>query len=140
MSGTTSPLAFPYPTDTDFVTNGDEAIQSLAEALDDYLAGADSALTAGASMTLGATNRAYRRGGMVYMLVDDWTTTGSISSGATIATLPAGYRPSVALRGTCSNFTDSTPVALILNTNGTVVTSNAIGSGKILKGGVTFPI
>lgn len=138
MSGTTSPLDFPYPTDTDAVTNGDEAIQALADALNDYLEPTDAALTAGTNMTLGSPNRVYKRGAVCYVLVDDWTTTGSISAGATIATIPVGYRPATTLRATCSNFTDSVPVALILLATGAVNTSNAIGSGKVLKGGFTF--
>lgn len=140
MSGTTSPLGFPFPTDSDFVTNGDEAIQALAEAVDDYLAPADNTVTAGTNMTLAATNKVYRRGGVCMLLVDDWTTTGAISAGDTLATIPSGYRPVVAFRGTCQNHTDAVPVGLILGTDGTVKTSNAIGSGKVLKGASTFPV
>ena len=95
MAGTTAKLAFPYPTGTDRVADGDNAIQALAQKIEDLLAS-----TAWTNMTLenAWTNvdaslygaAAYRKVGDIVEcrgLVGSATTTG------TLFTLPAGFRP-----------------------------------------------
>lgn len=97
MAGATVPLGFPYPTDTDLVQNTDEAIQALAEAVDDYIDG-----TAWANVPLlngwavSAFGGQYRRAGRAVYLTGVFTK-AAWAAGEVFGNLPAGFRPSRAI-------------------------------------------
>jgi len=42
MAGTTTNYNFPYPTGTDYVTDGDTSIQDLAQAIEDFIDGSEA--------------------------------------------------------------------------------------------------
>lgn len=93
MAGTTSPLAFPYPTGTDRVMDGDNAIQALAEKVDDYLA-PQGITPVGISSQNGwdvAACRVLRFGPFCVLQLYASKTSWGGSEG--IGVLPAGYRP-----------------------------------------------
>lgn len=90
MAGTTNPMGFPYPTGTDRVADGDNAMQSLAEAVDDAMAGIDAAPVPGAGVTIGNT-RVYRRGRVVVLRIEGLVIP-AIGAGAVLLTVPVGYR------------------------------------------------
>lgn len=105
MSGVTVPLGFPYPTDGDLVQEVDEAIQSLAEAVDDMLVGSaagwqNAALGAGvaaiATGTWGVPGSRLLAGGLV---VGRGLVSGpAIAVGALVCTLAVGHRPLTSVR------------------------------------------
>ena len=95
MAGTTSPLAFPYPTGTDRVADGDNAMQALAEKIDDYLAGAEAGATYQPNVTAHLEGTGVlRRGGLVVMRVGFRSISGAtIAQGTKIFAIPAGFLP-----------------------------------------------
>lgn len=142
MSGVTVPLGFPYPTDADFVTLGDEAIQALAEAVDDYFVGVTSvAVAAGGSVTLNGT-RVHRRGRVGILNCENLAATALLGVGNTILTLPVGYRPAVSTRGVIVVYVagGNTTIMVELQAGGAVVIANAIPNGAAVYGSVTFPL
>lgn len=90
MAGVTVPLGFPYPTGTDRVADGDNAIQALAEAVDDSIAGIDAAPTPGSGITIGNT-RVYLRGRAVVLRIEGLATP-AVGGGTLLLTVPAAYR------------------------------------------------
>lgn len=95
MGGTTSPYGFPYPTGTDRVMDGDNAMQALAEAVDNHL---ETNLGAATPTTLlpnsapwTSSSKYAKRAGIVtftlYGLKDGWITN------EVACYLPPGFRP-----------------------------------------------
>lgn len=66
MAGTTSNYGFPYPTGTDSINVGDNKIQELAQALEDFFDGAESgnAFIDVANSSILTDNTAYSRTGV----------------------------------------------------------------------------
>jgi hypothetical protein len=97
MGGTTPKYGLPYPTGTDRVADGDNAMQALAEKIDDTLAPTGTAgtivPTPGAGWGTGGC-RVQRFGPFVVMLLDA-TNNAGWAANALIGTLPVGYRPPV---------------------------------------------
>lgn len=139
MAGTTVPLAFPYPTGPDLLAGVDEAIKSLAEAVDDYLVGSSAALVAGANVNVG-TSALYRRGTVAVLSVQALTATAAIAGAAVIATVPVGYRPAAQVRGMLWNFTTNAVVLVEVFPNGNVQTAMAIANGNAIYGSMVLPL
>lgn len=138
MSGVTVPLGFPYPTDADFVTQGDEAIQALAEAVDDYFVGASGVLVVGVSMTLNGSI-ARRRGQVGMALCSNLAAVAARAPGDTLFTLPVGFRPSVAWYGLLKS-TTGVIYTILIGVDGTCKTSEAIAAGQSIYGALTYPL
>jgi len=93
MGGTTTPLAFPYPTGTDRVADGDNAIQALAEKVDDYFVGTSAVVALNPGFdSVGNGLYVVRRGAMVYLNVQLHCNT-TVGPGYSFAFIPAAYLP-----------------------------------------------
>jgi hypothetical protein len=140
MSGVTVPLGFPYPTDADLVQGVDEAIQALAEAVDDSIAGADGVVTyAGVGVAAIEGSIVSRRGRLATLRMGI-SFSGAVAANVTVANVPAGFRPPSVYRCVCWNTAGTAVGVLTVNTNGTVQTAQAFASGVTLLGSVTFPV
>ena len=140
MGGTTPISALPYPTGTDRVADGDNAIQALATALDEAAASsAGAGIVPGASVTIGAGG-VWRRGKLGVFSMDTWQTSAQLAALATICTLPAGYRPLAATRFLFMNTANTTVGLGIVNPSGIIQTALLIPTGAFLNGTVTFPM
>lgn len=94
MSGVTSPLSFPFPTGTDRVMDGDDAIKALAEKVDDYLAPSGTVTPVGISSLngWGVASTTIRRFGPFVVMHFDVTKASWVASEG-IGVVPTGYRP-----------------------------------------------
>lgn len=97
--GTTSPLGIPYPDAGDPLANVRADIQALAEYVDDTIAAlsAVSATSWATATPLGSGwsgTAQYKRGAGAVQVVLDGIAKSSWSTGDTMFTLPAGFRPS----------------------------------------------
>lgn len=140
MSGVTVPLGFPYPTDADLVQGVDEAIQSLAEAVDDSIVGTDTLVVAAANVTIPAGNNVFRRGRVGILAMGGWTLTAAKAAGAQIATVPAGYRPLVDTYFIVYNHAGVTFNFGVVQPGGAVLIGNAAASGNVLYTSVTLAL
>lgn len=141
MSGTTTPLAYPYPTGTDRVMDGDNAIQALAEALDNDLAvGASQNLALGANLS--GTITLYRRAGTAFLNYN-LTATAALANGAVLTTIPAGLRPDAQTWFINGYNTSAAPFAVtpvhVLGATGVMSVQIAITSGHIFRGSTSWP-
>lgn len=140
MSGVTVPLGFPYPTDADLVQNTDEAIQSLAEAVDDWGVGTDAAIALQPNVAAtGDGNRAYRRGNLI-VCTFAFSVSAGFAPGATVMVVPAGYRPP---KFWLSVLWDASSVApggyiAVNHTTGNVQTAGLV-SGRSYNGSMSYP-
>jgi hypothetical protein len=137
---TTTPLAFPYPAASDAVKNGAAAIQALAEAADDAIAGANVTYTIGANVS--GTVSPLRRGQMMFVNIT-LTTGAALSAGHTLFTLPVGARPpslGVDVFGTLVNGTTEANVRTHVLSSGAVNIQVAVASGVTLRGSLVFPL
>lgn len=93
MAGTTPVLKLPYPTGTDRVADGDNAIQALAQRVETVLnySQVNLVLPAGISNHQFAS-MAWARGGACTCHLTIIAQTG-VPDGFKVATVPAGYRP-----------------------------------------------
>lgn len=139
MGGTTVPLGFPYPTGGDLLSGGDNAIQALADAVDDYFVGANTTVTPGANITLGST-AVYRRGNMGLLVVNNLTTGAVINAGSTILTVPAGYRPPVTWYGTVYNQSTIAGIAVAMTSAGVFQGLFNISAANALFGSFLYPL
>jgi len=137
MGGTTSPYGFPYPTGTDRVMDGDNAIQALAEAVDDFSFGSSASLVLDSNVgNVGGGNFVVRHGSMATLFIEmrpniDW------SSAWPLTTLPVGYRPPIRVLLNVGQFSDKTTL-LELKTNGQLCTVNVTLSGTNMYGHASF--
>jgi hypothetical protein len=102
MAGTTT-NGLPYPTGTDLLMNGDNAIQALAEAIDAKTLASTGILTlAAAGFTpaagfSGLAGAVLKRGGLVGMTVTALVSTNALASGdmgnLVAVNVPAAYQP-----------------------------------------------
>ena len=92
MGGTTSPLTFPYPTGTDRVADGDNAIQALAERLNTYLNTIGATVPLDSNIGALDSNYVYKTGGMATLHLGLQNNIGWNAIWA-VAFIPAGYRP-----------------------------------------------
>jgi len=139
MAGTTPILGFPYPTGTDRVADGDNAIQSLAQAVETNLIGANAAVTPGPNITVGSS-AVYRRGRVGLLVVTNLTTGAVITGGATILTLPTGYRPPVNWYGTVYNYSTLAAIAVAVTPAGLFQGLFNISAANALFGSIEFPL
>ena len=130
MGGTTTPLAFPYPTGTDRVMDGDNAMQALAEKIDDYLAGASNAFPGGV---------ARRRGGTVHVELNH-IVGGTTAAGGVLAVLPAGYFPAANGYFYGINFTTGAPAPVYVLATGNIVAGAAYTAGHQLVGTFSYAV
>jgi len=139
MGGTTPKALLPYPTGTDRVADGDNAIQALATALDSTAYATSAPVTAGPNVVAGAGG-AFRRGLMVVLALEGWTTSAALVPAATLCTLPVGFRPTSPFRFLFINGNNSTFGFGVVNPTGAVLTATAIASGAAIYGEAVFPI
>ena len=143
MAGTTSPLGFPYPTDTDLVSQGDEAIQSLAEAVDDALVGVTStAITPGTGVTIGGQGARVTRFGKLCLFRANLAVGGSgLAAGGNICAVPAGFRPTETTYATGINFTTGAFIGIgVEPTAGNVTVLVAVAAGTNFVGSLVYVI
>lgn len=96
-------------------------------------------LTAGENITLSNTSsNTAKKVGRVVTVEFSLKASSGVSSNATVANIPSGYRPLREIRNTCY-FTDGYARFAIDNT-GRIVTYTAIQSGKYILGTVTYII
>lgn len=141
MAGTTSPLGFPYPTGTDRVMDGDNAIQALAEAVDDYFVGATGVVTIDANMqNAGQGSAIVKRGGMATFFCE-MSNKISWNPAWTMATIPVGFRPvRRALYVTAPSLTSNQAYLMEVRTDGGVYCFMPLTNVTDLLGSVTYPI
>jgi hypothetical protein len=135
--GTTA-HGLPYPEGTDPVTDGAQAIEDLATALDDMIDGDNAGVTYATNAAAPGAGAAYvtRSGGVGFASLDV-TTSAGFSSGVTFLTLPAGYRPFGTTRGVLFDATDGTVRMFVIGTDGTVHSSGLV-SGHEFHGSAAF--
>lgn len=142
MAGATPIYALPYPTGTDRVMDGDNAIQALAERTELVLNTPPSAWAVPALLNgwvpfgvAGYINPRYRKiNGIVY--VQGLAKSGATAPGTVIFNLPAGFRPSGKLQiVTCSN---SIFALLEVAANGDYTAAVAVNANN-LNLGFSFP-
>lgn len=151
MAGTIGGL--PYPTGTDKVVDGDDAIRALATAVDrNPLAAAYAAnrvlvpFAAGwADVSAGNPLAVFAASGWVTL---DGRVIRNSGSSLIIGTIPAGYRPPVQLLFIMGSYNGAAATAgpglfTNIDTNGVITitptTSPALGSTTIIPIHVTFP-
>lgn len=138
MGGTTPKFGFPYPTGTDRVADGDNAIQALATKVEAELANAWVPLTLfGASWTViaGYGPPAVRRMGGVVFMRGLIANTGSTTSGVRIVDpLPVGYRPISTERYPCLCYITANALfgTLQVDPNGVVILNDFEGPARPL--------
>jgi hypothetical protein len=99
----TNPYGFPYPIGTDRVMDGDNAIQALAEAVNNYLLPADANAPAGGivlqpSVVADLEGCAVYRRHSVCFVQFYVKTVAATGVGGFLATVAAGYKPTSAVR------------------------------------------
>jgi hypothetical protein len=141
MGSTTPVFAFPYPVGTDRVTDGDNAIQALAEKME-AVKGVKTALVAG-----GGTAGQDADGICVYRLPGQCllrmflNNVGAIGANVVIATLPAGLRPAIRCFGNAATLSPSAGIIPIdIQTDGTIRLGLGIGAGGIWGGMIPYPL
>jgi hypothetical protein len=142
MAGTTPKFAWPYPTGTDLVMNGDNAMEALARATETTITTKDSAsCTAGPNVTLWGGTVVLRTGGWGTLCVS-YSPSLAMANGAVVATLPVGFRPGNEIYFTvvdllaASNFAN----ALLVDSSGQVKCMRADASTQQHVGSCSFPI
>lgn len=142
MGGTTAPLGFPYPTGTDRVMDGDNAIQALADAVDDYFVGVDNVSgLVWAPVAVGGQSRLYRRGRMgIFVSEGIGPSGGGVGSGVVVVTFPAGYRPPFVVRFTGIYWPSQGTFLMDLNADGTLNTVSGLPAGQSCFGTLAYPI
>lgn len=106
--------------------------------LRDNMTGTSAAVTNGTNVNA-ANTVAYQRCGSVIVAVSA-VTTSAISGGATLFTLPSGYRPPVTWYDEVVNTTTGTVGRLDIATTGVVTISSAVASGETVRGSFVIPI
>lgn len=141
MAGVTSPLNFPYPTGTDRVADGDNAIQALAEAVDDHLSIHAATGTVTLAGTVTGSAAAYRRpGGTVILLCDFWAPAGGLAADGDLGTIAgAAYRPVVQLHGVLYNLNNGAAWLVRVGVSGLIETVNAMSANHRLIGQIILP-
>jgi hypothetical protein len=93
MAGVTVPLGFPYPTGTDRVADGDNAMQAMAEAIDNYLAPLTGVIITPPALNGWnvAATKLFRMGIMAFLSLDG--AKAGWPAGESLCQLPVGYRP-----------------------------------------------
>jgi hypothetical protein len=131
MAGTTIPLGFPYPTGTDRVMDGDNAIQALAESVDNFLA--DGAVVGAVGITSqnvwnNAGTKLVRSGPLVVMHFDALKSTWPASEG--LGVVPVGYRPTAnTYFVAAANATGSLYSVYVQANTGLIITAGAATGG-----------
>jgi hypothetical protein len=138
MAGTTNPLAFPYPTGTDRVMDGDNAIQALAEALNTNLVGTIQTPTLAAQLTNNATRYA-RRGTTGFFSVSAQATT-AIAPPFLMTTIPVGFRPVFTWYSTMMTYEDRTLLLVEVQATGSVMIQNPVANGVRIFGSIAYPL
>lgn len=142
MGGTTAaPWLIPYPTGGDLVRDGDNAMQAIAERVAALLTANVGVPyvplgTNGVVMTWGGTVQIATRSGWVWVLLNPTKT--SWTSGETIATLPAGYRPVSSVYASCIVAASAAATSVLLTSGGLLQTVGAVTSGGGLVGAFSF--
>lgn len=139
MGSQTTPLRYPYPTGGDRVMDGDNAIQALAEALNNDNAGATYALTLSGSLTGSAT--IYRRGSLA-VINFNMTVAVALTNGQNLANIPAGVRPiegTVFVHGYYAAGPYG-PVPLHITSGGTFAVQTAAIVGAIIRGSAAWAV
>jgi hypothetical protein len=142
MAGTTT-NGLPYPTGTDLLMNGDNAIQALAEAIDSKALTSTGILTlaaAGFTAATGFTGLAgavMKRGGFVGMTVTALVSTNALAVGdmgnVVCLNVPAAYQPLITAPITAGAAGPGLWGHVI---NGTVIlsaTGTAVGAGQTIS-------
>jgi hypothetical protein len=139
MGGNTPYYGFPYPTGTDRVADGDNAIQSLATAIDialsDYrLTVSEAPFSVASDWTGSGTAR--KSGAVVTVTINaskaDWI------AAAWIAIVPPGFHPPVTTYFAGVLLGTGQPVGLELTADGVLKTLVAEGAGVGVAGSCTF--
>lgn len=97
-----------------------------------------AAVTAGAAYVISTNTKASIRGGLAFVSVDA-IATALVSVNDVLFTLGAGYRPAVTTYATLVT-TNAEPLAVTINTSGTVTTQIQVISGRIIRGQFVVPI
>jgi hypothetical protein len=148
MGSSTANLAIPYPTGTDRVTDGDNAMQAMAERVDALIwrgTGLWLPLSVSVGTPVGAGYRdpTYTRDGRwVHVRGNLGGYGGGLSAGATVFTLPLGYRPTqqetFVIRG---GTTAAAVIAFNILTTGEGKLDSALGAGgNISLAGLRFAV
>lgn len=132
MPGATPNLALPYSVGGDPLGSVANSMQALAEALDAYLNPASAAVVAGAGVNSAATTA--ERAGRVVIVTVSATATAALGAGATLLTLPVGYRPAATRYGEVVNTATGVVNRLDIAANGVVTIAIAIANGETVRG------
>lgn len=135
MPGTTTG-GLPTMLDSDPLADVALSIRNMADALDPAAAATDAAATLSGSLS--GTQRAYRRG-TVGIFTFVLSASGALAAGATLATLPAGYRPVAAIKASVFHST-GTACLLSIATTGVVTCNLAMAVGNSVQGTASFPL
>lgn len=142
MGSTTPVFAFPYPVGTDRVMDGDNAIQALAEKIENVKATKTVlAASGGASVQDADGCNLYRLPGEGILRLFMFNS-GALAANTILTTIsPAALRPVIRLFGLGIVITP-TPAAfgLDIDVTGTVKNTNAIAAGSIWGATIAYPI
>lgn len=136
MPGATVRIALPFPLATEPVSQGDDAIKALAEALDTYLQPATTEMAAIAGFSGGGT--AYRRGKMVTLQIAV-TSTSARGPGESAVFAPAGMFPPELLYFVGVD-TDGTLLPMSISATGNVNHFLSRATAKTTVASVTYAI
>lgn len=141
MPGSTAILALPYPLATEPVSQGDDAIKALAEAVDAYIASGNTTMSSSGAGVNAAAVVAYRRAKFALFNVN-LSTTAALASGAILFVVPAGYRPpaGVTIFGTLVDSGSGATIRVHFEAAGNVTVQQAVASGVTVRGSVTVPL
>jgi hypothetical protein len=141
MGGTTSPLAFPYPTGTDRVADGDNAIQALAEAIDDNIVGANTAILLQPNVIAwDGGSMASRRGRTVHIRLGFQIQT-TFASTQRLLTVPAAYCPAVRCRFLLWNNTAGGVLPFYVDPDGGLAATPALTTANWqFMGSASYPL
>lgn len=144
MGGTTTPVALPYPTGTDRVADGDNAIQALAEAVDNYFVGVESVIlySSGVVDNAGDPSRLFQRGRSVHLYFNLMLNVAA-GAGTVLCAVPDVYRPASDWRFFAwePNAGGAAIRAMtMLRASGNIYCEAALASGSILAGSVSYPL
>jgi hypothetical protein len=141
MAGVTAPLAFPYPTGTDRVMDGDNAIQALAEKVDDFLAPLGNTVPVATVISQNGWNTSLtylmKMGPLVVMRLDAVKASWAASEG--IGQVPVEYRPRLNVFACAVTGATGSPTSFyVRGGDGVIVTVLAASGGAGLSGSIVW--
>lgn len=131
-------LGFTYVTPTDKPQVYPAASKALADQLQAFLATTSTAVPTGANI-IGSTTTAWKSGKSVTVNVD-LTTSAALASGATLFTLPVGWRPPGALFPIAILIQTSAPLRIDIGTDGRGAAQAAVATATTIRGMFEFKL